>query len=183
MKKSIWMMLIILAGAVPVRAQDKDALLVYGQGWMFGVIEPKGWLCHTEDAYRYHMNAYFCLGKNNIDNSPAIMHISVYGKGRDTIQQSLAFDIENYKKHHKKVELQEFPISELAYESVSKIFAYDKKTVDYVCFLDPDKDSPLYLIFVLHGPKNVSHNYEKDFLSLIRSLKWFGGNAKRISRE
>jgi hypothetical protein len=169
---------------MPGRTQDrnKDALLIYGQGWMFGVIEPKGWRCHTKDAYKYTMNAYFCLGKKNIDNSPAIMHISVYDKGGRTMEENLAIDIKNYKKHHKKVELSEFLISGLTEEFASRILIYDEKTTDYVCFLDPDKNSPLYLVFVLHGPNDVSPKYEMDFLSLIGSLHWLGGDAKGIKK-
>ena len=182
MKKIMLIAVFILIMIMPSRAQEKNALLIYGQGWMFGVIEPKGWLCHTEDAYRYQVNAYFCIGKKNYKKSPAIMHISVYDKGGDSIQQSISFDIENYKKHSKTLDLQEFLIEGSNYELVSKKYVIDDKTADYVCFLDPGKDSPLYLIFVLHGPKEESAKYETDFVSLVKSLRWMGGGSKGIKK-
>lgn len=182
MKRYILAAALVLMAMVPTHAQDKDALLIFGQGWMFGVMEPKGWLCHTEDAYRHHVNAYFCIGKKSFKKSPAIMHISVYGKGGNSIQQSISFDIENYKKHSKTLDLQEFLIEGSNYELVSKKYIIDDKKADYVCFLDPGKDSPLYLIFVLHGPKEESAKYEKDFVSLVKSLLWMGGGFKGIMK-
>ena len=125
------------------------------------------------------MNAYFCLGKESFNNSPVVMHITINSKRGDTLQQIINSDIADYKKRHQKLELQEFPINELGYEVLSKKYSYDEKTIDYVCILDPNKDSPFYLVFVLNGPKEESPKYEKDFLSLIRSFSWLGGNVKK----
>lgn len=174
MKKLWWLLTVLFVFGSGSSMQEKDALIIYGKGFVFSVLEPKKWTCHTEDAYRYRMNAYFCLGKNNINDSPAIMHITVFGKAEDTILESLAYDIENYKKHYKQIELKDFPIEGLRYEYASKTFVIEDKTVDYVCFLDPDKKSKLYLVFVLHGPKEVSPDYEKDFITLIKSFTWLG---------
>jgi hypothetical protein len=182
MKKTIWIILFFLIGATTSTAQN-DALIIFGKGFSFSVIEPEGWLCHTEDAYRYQMNAYFCLGKKRINKSPAIMHITVHDKGGDTVQQSLAFDMENYKKKHpEKLEFLESPIDALAYEFAAKTFLIDDKTIDYVCFVDPDKNSPLYLVFVLHGAKEESPKYEKDFISLIKSFFWLTGDVRGIKK-
>jgi hypothetical protein len=180
MNKVHWLILLIILGAISGFAQKKDALLVFGKDFSFWVVEPKGWVCHTEDAYRYQLNAYFCLGKKTFNKSPVVMHISVHSRGGNTLQQKLDSDIEDYKKQHKKLELQEFPIGELAYEFLSKKYIYDEKTIDYVCFLDPHKDSPLFLVFVLNGPKEESPKYEKDFLALIKSFFWQGGDVKVI---
>jgi len=178
MKKAMLIILIFSFGVVTGFAQKKDALLIYGEGFSFWVIEPEGWLCHTEDAFRYRMNAYFCLGKKKISKSPAIMHITVLDKGGETVQQSLAFDIANYKKNSKTLEFLESPIDALAYEYAAKTFLIDDKTLDYVCFVDPDKSSPLYLVFVLHGPKEESPRYEKDFVSLVKSFFWMAAGSK-----
>jgi hypothetical protein len=174
-------MFIIFIGAMMVRAED-EVLIIFGKGFMFSVSEPEGWRGHTDDAYRHRMNAYFCLGKKKINKSPAIMHITVLEKGGETVQQSLAFDIANYKKKSKKLEFLESPIDALAYEFAAKNFLIEDKTIDYVCFVDPDKNSPLYLVFVLHGPKEESPKYEKDFLSLVKSFFWMGGDIKVIKK-
>jgi hypothetical protein len=178
MKRALWPVLLLFL-VVTVGSSQMDQLLIYGDGWAFNVKEPTGWRCHTEDAYRYQVNAYFCLGKKTFSKSPVVMHISVNSKRGEILQQKMDYDIAYYRKHHKKIELQEFPMSELAYEALSKKYTYDEKTIDYVCFLDPDKDSPLYLVFVLNGPKEESPKYEKDFLSLIGSFFWLGGNVKK----
>lgn len=177
MKKAVLGLGIILIGVIAVTAQ-KDALIIFGQGFRFSVVEPKGWRCHTDDAFRYKMNAYFCLGSKSIKRSPAIMHITIYDKGGDTVQQSLAFDMENYRKHSKTIEFLDFPIDKLAYEFAAKTFVIDDKTMDYVCFVDPDKDSPLYVIFVLHGPKQESPKHVEAFLSLIKTFRWLVPPAK-----
>jgi len=173
---SSFVLMMILAG-LAVHAQQMDALLIHGQGFSFWVKEPKGWTCHTEDAGQYRLNAYFCVGENDVSRSPAIMHITVYGKGGVSIQDGLTFDAENYKQHAKKIEFLEFPIGELKYECASKVYVIDDKTTDYVCFLDPGKELPLYVALVLHGPKEVSPKYEKDFLALIKSFHWLTTNV------
>ena len=178
MKRALWPILLFFLAAT-VGSSQMDQLLIFGNGWMFNVKEPTGWTGHTEDAYQYHVNIYFCLGKKTFSKSQVVMHISVNSKRGETLQQKMDYDIAYYKKQHKKIELQEFPMGELAYEVLSKKYTYDEKTIDYVCFLDPDKDSPLYLVFVLNGPKEDSPKYEQDFLSLIRSLSWLGGNVKK----
>jgi len=177
-KKGLWSIMIFFL-AVTVGSSQMDQLLIYGNGWMFNVKEPKGWIGHTEDAYRYRVNIYFCLGKKSFDKSPVVMHISVNNKRGETLQQKMDSDVADYKKQHKKLELQEFPISEPAYKVLSKKYSYDDKTTDYVCFLDPDEDSPLYMVLVLNGPKEETPKYEKDFLSLIRSFSWLGGKTKK----
>jgi hypothetical protein len=182
MKKAMLIIFIFSFGVITGFAQKKDALFIYGEGFSFWVIEPEGWLCHTEDAFRYTMNAYFCLGKKKINKSPAIMHITVLGKGGDTIQQSLAIDMEDYRKKRKKLEFLESPINALAYEFAAKTYFYEDKTIDYVCYVDPDKNCPLFLAFVLHGPKEVSPKYEKDFISLVKSFFWMAGDAKGIKK-
>jgi len=178
MKKALWPILLFFL-VVTVGSSQMDQLLIYGNGWMFNVKEPKGWRCYTEDAYRYHMNAYFCLGKKNINNSPATMNIEVLRKGGKTLQERLAIDMEDYKKQSKSLEFLDFLVDGIKYESISKIYIINDKTTDYVCFLDPSKDSPWYLVFVLHGPKEESPKYEKDFLALIRSFSWLGGTVTR----
>jgi hypothetical protein len=182
MKKSMLIIFIFLFGVISGFAQEKNALFIYGNGWSFWVIEPKGWRCYTEDAYRYHMNAYFCLGKKNINNSPATMNIEVLRKGGKTLQERLATDMEDYEKQSKSLEFLDFLVDGIKYESISKIYIINDKTTDYVCFLDPSEDSPWYLVFVLHGPKDESPKYEKDFLSLIKSFSWMGGHVKGIKK-
>lgn len=177
MKRTILGLAVTFIGVMAGMAQ-KDALIIFGQGFMFSVVEPKGWRCHTDDAFRYKMNAYFCLGSKSIKRSPAIMHIAIYDKEGDTIQQSLAFDRENYRKHSKSIEFLDFPIDELAFEFAAQTFVIDDKTIDYVCFLDPDKDSPLYVVFVLHGPKQESPKHVEAFRSLIKTFRWLGSPAK-----
>ncbi len=152
--------------------ENKDALLIYGQDFMFRVTEPEGWRGHTEDAYRYRMNAYFCPGEKDINNSPAIMHISVLDKGDENIQQHLAYDMQQYQKHYRNIKFQDFPIEGLNYRYASRIFIIEDKTIDYVCFLDPGEKSQLYVVFVLHGPREESPKYEQDFIRLIKSFRW-----------
>jgi hypothetical protein len=178
MKRTLWPILLFYL-ITAIGSSQMDYLLIFGNGWMFNVKEPTGWTGHTEDAYRYRVNAYFCLGKKTFIKSPVVMHIRINSKRGDTLQQIINSDIADYRKQHKKLELQEFPINELGYEVLSKKYSYDDKTIDYVCLLDPDKDSPLYLVFVLNGPKEESPKYEKDFLSLIRSFSWLGGKVKK----
>jgi hypothetical protein len=46
------------------------------------------------------------------------------------------------------------------------------KDIDYLCYVDPDNNSPLYVIFVLSGTKELSNLYLKDFEKLVQSFIW-----------
>jgi hypothetical protein len=172
MKKVIPITTVVILSFFTLAQKKMDSLLVWGEGFSFGVTEPAGWTGHTEDAYRYRLNIYFCLGRKKIDNSPAIMHITVLDKGNRSIQEHLEYDMENYKKNYQNIEFQDFSIEGLKYEALAKIFIIEDKTVDYVCFLDPGKGSQLYVVFVLHGPGDTTPHYQEDFVKLVKSFAW-----------
>jgi hypothetical protein len=171
MKRAIYLMLFIILGVAAGYAGN-DPLIIYGNGFSFSVTEPGDWHCYTEDAYRYKLNAYFLLGKATVHDFLAIMHIRVESKDEDTVQKCLAYDMDKFSKQVKKIEFLEFDLGNLKYEYASKIYLMDDKIVDYVCYIDPYKESPMHLVFVLHGPKEESKKFEKDFASLIKSFSW-----------
>jgi hypothetical protein len=160
----------------------KDMLIIYGKDFSFGVKEPENWHCYTEDAYRYKLNAYFCLEKTNIDSSPAIMNIRVLDKHGYSVQHNLAFDMEKYRKQTNKAEFLAFNVGKLRYEYASKKYLIDNLTADYVCYIDPGDKLPLCLIFVLHGPKDECKKYEKDFIELVKSFTWLTGDVRGLKK-
>lgn len=178
MKKTLYLALFILLGALAGDAQNQG-LIVYGNRFAFGVTEPGDWRGYTEDAYRYQVNIYFCLGKTNIDHTPVLMHIRVEDKFSDTLQKSLSSDMDKFAKQVKKIEFLDFDLGQLKYEYASKIYLMDDKTTDYLCYIDPDKKLPIHLVFVMHGPKDKCPKYEKDFTSLITSFIWMGSGLKK----
>lgn len=48
----------------------------------------------------------------------------------------------------------------------------DNKTSDYICYLDPNDGSSVYVAFVLNGPKGISEKYLNDFQEAIKSFLW-----------
>ena len=176
MKKIILCVFIIFLFTIST-LYSKDAMIVYGQNFAFSIKEPANWNGYTEDAYKYTVNAYFCLSNSNFNNSPAVIYIRILDKAGYEVKKHLEIDMKNFKKKKKKIEFKEFKINKLNYKFASKIYIIDDKFVDYLCYLDPGKDSSAYLIFVLNGKKKISKKYKKDFIKIIKSFFWLGQNV------
>ena len=96
-------------------------------------------------------------------------------KENQSAAEHLQGDMEDFRNKYRDIKYEDFSIIDLKYNNSSKIYIY-KNYHDFLCYLEPDPapDSPLYLIFVLSGPKETAHNYQADFVKLVRSFEWLG---------
>lgn len=159
-------------------SEDMKGMLIYGKNFSFLVSEPEGWKGYTSDAYRYGLNAYFCIGEYDFDSSPEAMYIRVLSKGDYSVEEHLKIDMNNFKKKKSKVTFEDFKVVNLGYKYASKKYIIDDKTCDYLCYILPDKDSSVYLIFVLTVKKEVCNKYLDSFNELLKSFTWIGQDVK-----
>lgn len=177
MKKFILVSLLVLLFPLSLFSKDKDdkGLIIYGNNFSFSVIEPDNWHCFTEDAAKYSLNAYFCYNNTNWQTSEAIIYISVSPKGNYSVSEHLKADMKRYSEKV-KVEFIDFPINVFKYTFASKTYLYNELR-EYLCYVDPSKESPVYIIFVLSGRKDISIKHETTFINLINSFSWIASNV------
>lgn len=159
-------------------SEDMKGMLIYGKNFSFLVSEPDGWKGYTSDAYRYRLSAYFCIGKYNFDSSPGAMYIRVLSKGDSSVEEHLKIGMNNFKRKKNKVIFEDFKVVNLKYKYASKKYLIDNKTCDYLCYLDPGKDSLVYLLFVLTAEKEICNKYLDAFNELLKSFTWIGQDVK-----
>ena len=161
-------LLLLIAGT----ALAQDALIIYGDNLSFKVSEPPNWRGHTDDAGRYRLNAYFSLPGYDFNSSPAVMYIRVMKKGGLTVQKRLEADMADFAKRKQSIEFSDFAVENVNYQYAAKQYFINSTSIDYLCYIDPGESSPLYVIFVLSGPKELSGTYLADFKKLIQSFTW-----------
>lgn len=155
-----------------VSAKDLRGMIIYGDGFSFTLSEPKLWEGNTQDASRYELNVYFVQKGYNFDNTPCLIYARVMDKGGYSIQQNLEYDMEQYRGKDKKIKFFDFNMGRLDYDYASKIYDLSNGLNDYCVYIDPGKEVPLYLIFVLSGKKEIVKQEKETFISLIKSFKW-----------
>lgn len=149
-----------------------DAMLIYGKGYSLMVSEPPGWSGVTEDAAKYRVNVYFPMSGYDFNSSPVLMYARVLDKNGNTVGKNLELDMLDFSKRKKSVEFFDFSVANIEYEQAAKKYVIDRSQSDYLCYVDPGPSCPLYVIFVLTGPTEVSETRLKDFQTLVQSFKW-----------
>ncbi len=176
MKLKILIPLLFLA-LLAVAAKDWRGMIIYGHGFCFALSEPKLWEGRTEDAGKYEVNVYFVQKGYNFNNAPCLMYARVLDKAGYSVKQSLEFDMEQYRGKDKKIKFYDFDVGKLDYEYASKIYEMSNGTTDYCAYIDPGKEIPLYLIFVLTGKKELVKQEKETFISLVKSFNWWTANV------
>lgn len=55
--------------------QKLNNLLIYGEGFIFGVKEPEGWTGDTEHASDFSANVFFYSNKKALDGEAWLVHV------------------------------------------------------------------------------------------------------------
>lgn len=168
-------LLAIFAFSGTVFAQGSH--IVYGEGFSFKITDPNNWNGYVEDANRHDVNYYFCMPNYDFVTTPVLMYIRVLKKNGNSVEKNLELDMEHFRRTH-DVQFSEYQLQNLEYKYASKQYLLDDKVIDYLCYIDPKENVPVYVIFVLSGPKELCGEYLNDFQTVIQSFTWITDRVK-----
>lgn len=181
----LFLILLVLIG-ITGTLYAQGSHIIYGEGFSFTVKDPANWNGVFDDAHRYGLTYYFCVSGYRFANTPALIYIRVPFKNGNSVEKNLEQDMDNFRKQH-EVEFSDYTPGTLKYKFAAKKYLINRKTSDYVCFIDPYEGSAVYVAFVLNGPKDICDNYLNAFQEVIQSFNWLtdrvvlppGGDTKK----
>jgi hypothetical protein len=119
-----------------------DQLLVYGNGFAFGVHEPPGWHGSTTEAERLSCNVVFYRKDESADAAVALLRIRINHKTDENIDADLQADMDHYRSQYPKVEFRSLSVSHPSYRVAAKLFTIPGEWYEYVAYLNPGRGKP-----------------------------------------
>jgi len=165
--------------------QKMDSLIVYGNGFMFGVKEPDGWQGDTERAGSFMVNILFYPRGPLPPNLDGVIRVRVNKKTDEDIAQDLAVDMDGYRKKFTTVRFEDFEVSHPQYKCYPKLFFVRDDFHEYVVYVNPgERIWYMFSVAMGTGKSSASDAQLAAFREVTASLLAMGGEesvAKGVS--
>ncbi len=150
----IGVIVVMCINAFAAEEKKLDSLLVYGEGFIFGVKEPSGWKADTSNAANVHANILFYKPGESFQTAKALIFVRVNKKSDEYIEKDLEWDMEQYKKRYPKVQFKDIPVSHPKYKTYSKLFYIKETFYEYVTYINPGEGKPVALSAAMNLQRN-----------------------------
>jgi len=132
-----------LAVCTPAAAEGPaDRLLIYGDGFAFGVREPSGWQGSTAEATRLSSNVVFYRRGENADAAVALLRVRVNDKTDEDLAADLQADMDLYRKQYPRIEFRDLAVVHPSYRVAAKLFLLPGQWYEYVAYVNPGPGRP-----------------------------------------
>jgi hypothetical protein len=119
--------------------EKMDRLLVYGDGFVFGVKEPDGWHGDIDSAANYSANIVF-TGPGYDSTSPYdIIRVRVNSKVDENTSADLEYDMKQYSDQFADIKFDSLRVDHPKYKCYAKLFFVENDFYEYVTYLNPGK--------------------------------------------
>ena len=154
--KVLFIAVIVVMRIDAFAAEEKklDSLLVYGEGFIFGVKEPPGWTADTSNAANVHANILFYKPGESFQTAKALIFVRVNKKSDEYLEKDLEWDMEQYKKRYPNVQFKDIPVFHPKYKTYSKLFYIKETFYEYVTYINPGAGKPVTLSAAMNLQRN-----------------------------
>ncbi len=145
-------------GTAPLRSSASegkklDNLIVYGEGFIFSVKEPSGWIGDTMNAARLHANLLFYRNGETSQSAKEIIAVRVNKKSDEHVEKDLRWDMEQYKEQYPTVQFKDVSVSHPNYRTYAKVFFVKDTFYEYVTYINPGAGKSLMFSAAMNVPK------------------------------
>jgi hypothetical protein len=158
--------------------QKLDHLLVYGEGFAFGVKEPPGWRGDTEHAEKWGANVVFYRPPETVAHPVAGIRVRVGEKTDEDTAEDLAADMESYRKQDPGVQFSDFGAAHPAYAVHSKLFFVPGKFYEYVAYANPGPGRPWLFSVAMNTTRPATEEELAAFRLVLKSLDLLSGKGR-----
>jgi hypothetical protein len=154
------------------QTEKTDRLMVYGDGFIFGVKEPQGWHGDIDSAASYSANIVF-TGPGFDSTSPFdIIRVCVNSKVDENTAADLEYDMKQYSDQYADIKFDSLHVDHPKYKCFSKIFFVENDFYEYVTYLNPGKRFR-YTLSVSMSTKDTSATEQElsAYRTVISSLQ------------
>jgi hypothetical protein len=158
---------------VETRTEKKlDSLLVYGQGFMFSVKEPSGWVGDIENAKKYSANIIFYPTSQKYETAQTIIRVLIVNKVDESTQDDLSHDMKGYRAQYPDIKFKEIIIAHPTYRVFPKLFTVPGEFYEYVAYINPGPQKKVMFSVSMNKQKVEATLSELDvYQKIIASLK------------
>lgn len=114
-----------------------DRLLVYGEGFVFGVKEPAGWHGDTEKAKAYEANILFYRPATDPGKPEGVIRVRVSKKVDENTDADLQADMDGYRKQFPQAEFPNLAATHPQYRVLARDFTVPGKFHEYTAYVNP----------------------------------------------
>jgi|WetSurSiteA1Bulk_404760.scaffolds.fasta_scaffold21532_2 hypothetical protein len=166
----------LLAFSTLIYADEKlDQLLVYGEGFVFGVKEPVGWKADINNAAKMNANILFYHSNESFSNHRSLIYIRINKKVDENVQEDLKYDMKQYRDRYPKIQFSDISVSHASFALYAKLFYETNLFYEYVTYINPGKGKPFTLSAAMNVQKREANAEElaayKEIISSLILIK------------
>jgi hypothetical protein len=155
-------------------ADSLNSLIVYGDGFTFGIKEPIGWKGDIANAAKYKSNIVFYLNESELANGGALIQAYAFSKHDENTIEDLNHDVSSYRKDYPKLKEQNLKTHHKYYKTFSKLVYLDTEFFQYITYINPGKDFHNGISVAMNIIKRPATNKELTaYKYVVSSLKMF----------
>ena len=160
-------------GPTPVSKNKLDRLIVYGEGFAFGVKEPVEWRADTADlAHKYGVNVLFAPAKHD-GASDVTIRVRVNKKVDENTIEDLNYDMEQYKKDYPNAKFNDLSVEHPEYKTFAKLVYVPDHFYEYVAYVNPGPVSKFTFSAAMSKRfKPATPEELTAYESILKSLVW-----------
>jgi hypothetical protein len=174
---------LVLAVLFPLLASADsklDNLIVYGEGFIFGVKEPSHWKGDIDNAKGFYANIIFYPASEKPNAASAIICVRVYDKADEDTAKDLSADMKQYQVQYPGVKFKDISVSHPNYRCFPKLFYVPESFYEYVVYLNPGRGIPQILSVSMNKQKTEASAGELSaFQQVVQSLLLFQSPPKK----
>lgn len=187
MLKRTWVVFALLLFLQTVRAQNPqptkeklDRLIVYGDGFSFGVKEPENWHAETGDlARKQQVNVLFTPTRQTADHQVTI-RVRVNKKVDENTVEDLNYDMQQYKKDYPAAEFSILSVAHPDYKTFAKLVYVSDRFYEYVAYVNPGSVSKFNFSVAMSKKISPATPDEwKAFQEVLESLIWLSAKPSQ----
>lgn len=167
------LILLAAASASAQSSQKLNSLIVYGDGFAFGVKEPDGWHGDTgKIAAQYNVHVVF-QSPSEPPESDVTIRVRVNKKVDENTIEDLNYDMEGYKQQFPNAQFSALNLTHVEYKTFAKVFFIPNQFYEYVAYLNPGPGKRFILSVVMSKKGEPANEGElKAYRTVLKSIAW-----------
>jgi hypothetical protein len=148
-------------------------LIIYGDGFAFGVKEPDGWHGDTDKiASKYHVNVVFMPPEESV-KSDVTVRVRVNRKVDENTIEDLNYDMKGYKKEFPAAQFSDLNLAHAEYKTFSRTVFVPNQFYEYVAYVNPGPGKPYVFSVAMSKKSDPATEAEiKAYEAVLKSLVW-----------
>ena len=154
-------------------APKLNNLIIYGDGFAFGVKEPDGWHGDTDKiAAKYRVNVVFLPPEESVKKDVTI-RVRINGKQDENTIEDLNYDMQAYKQDFPTAQFSELNLAHAEYKTFARTVFVPGQFYEYVTYLNPGPGKR-FIFSVAMSKKNepATDSELRAYEEVLKSLTW-----------